>query len=68
MPVDNCGRWGTVDVGGQVWLRYHHEVAMGQQAGATRFQDTVNDSMLTRVRLYTNWQLCDECRFYIEGI
>jgi hypothetical protein len=68
MPVDPCGRWGTVDVGGQLRLRYHHEKGMGQEAGATRFQDTENDFLLTRLRLYTNWNISESVRFYIEGI
>lgn len=68
MPVDQCGRWGTVDVGGQLRLRYHHEFGMGQQAGATRFEDTKNDFLLTRLRLYTNWKVNDNVRFYCEGI
>ena len=68
MPVDRCGRWGTLDVGGQLRLRYHHEKGMGSSPGATRFQDTENDFMLSRVRLYTNWKVNDNIRFYAEGI
>lgn len=68
MPVDNCGRWGQMDIGGQARLRYHHEVGMGQVAGETRFQDTDNDLLLTRARLYSNWQMTKEIRFYTEGI
>lgn len=68
MPVGECGQWGTVDVGGQFRLRYHHEEGMGQRAGATRFQDTTNDFMLSRLRLYTNWEINDWARFYAEGI
>lgn len=68
MPVGQCGQWGTVDVGGQFRLRYHHEEGMGQQAGATRFQNTTNDFMLSRLRLYTNWKINDWARFYAEGI
>ena len=30
MPVGNCGQYGTLDIGGQTRLRYHHEVGMGQ--------------------------------------
>ncbi|MGI9455139.1 MAG: alginate export family protein [Aeoliella sp.] len=68
MPVDRCGRWGTVDIGGQLRYRYHHEEGMGQVAGTTRFQDTQTDFLLTRLRLYTNWQISDNVRFYMEGI
>ena len=68
MPVDNCGRWGTLDVGGQLRLRYNHEEGMGQVAGATRFQDTTNDIFLTRLRLYTNWKVSDNVRVFAEGI
>ena len=68
LPVGRCGRLGTLDVGGQLRLRYHHEVGMGQVAGNTRFQDTENDFMLTRLRLYTNWRMSDDIRFYCEGI
>jgi hypothetical protein len=68
MPVCGDGRGSTLDIGGQMRLRYHHEIGMGQEAGLTRFQDTENDFMLSRLRLYTNWKVCDWCRFYCEGI
>lgn len=68
MPVDNCGRWGTLDVGGQLRLRYHNEHGMAQQVDTSRFQDTDNELLLTRLRLYTNWKLNDNVRFYFEGI
>jgi hypothetical protein len=67
-PVGPCGRWGTLDVGGQLRLRYHHEAGMGRQAGATGFGDTQNDFLLTRMRLYTNWQANEWLRVYAEGI
>jgi len=44
MPVGNCGQYGTLDVGGQTRLRYHHEVGMGQDVsgpGVLRFWVTV---------------------------
>ena len=44
------------------------EIGMGQEAGRTRFQDTDTDFLLTRLRLYTNWQMNDYVRFYMEGI
>lgn len=68
MPVDNCGRWGTLDIGGQLRLRYHHEEGMGRQAGASGFENTTNDFLLSRLRLYTNWKVSDNVRFYAEGI
>ena len=68
MPVGHCGHCSTLDVGGQLRLRYHHERGMGQQAGRTRFQDTDNDIWLTRLRLYTNWEISESVRFYVEGI
>ncbi len=71
MPAGHCGDYGTVDVGGQVRLRYHHEVGMGQDIsgpGVLRFEDTVHDIMLSRMRLYTNWKANDCTRFYVEGI
>ncbi|QEG36749.1 alginate export family protein [Bythopirellula goksoeyrii] len=68
MPVSQDNRWGTLDIGGQLRLRYHHEVGMGQQAGETRFEPTTNDFLLSRVRLYSNWQVNDHLRFYVEGI
>ena len=55
MPVDNCGCYGSLDVGGQLRLRYHHEIGMGQDLagpGVLRFEDTVHDFLLTRMRLY----------------
>ena len=71
MPAGRCGEYGTVDVGGQTRLRYHHEVGMGQDVsgpGVLRFEDTVHDIMLSRVRLYTNWKANDFTRVYVEGI
>lgn len=67
LPVAG-GSWGTLDVGGQLRMRYHHEQGMGQSAGATRFQNTNNDFVLTRLRTYANWKLNDQFRFYAEGI
>ena len=70
MPVGQCGEWGTLDVGGQLRLRYHNEVGMGREgaAGTPRFQDTENDFLLTRLRLYSNWKINDRVRVYAEGI
>ena len=68
MPVDSCGRFGTLDVGGQLRLRYHHEKGMAQTPGLTRFQGGSNDLGLTRLRLYTDWKINDHLRFYAEGI
>ena len=71
MPVDNCGQHGTLDVGGQMRLRYHHEVGMGQDVsgpGMLRFENTEHDILLSRFRLYGNWQASDDTRVYVEGI
>ncbi|TWT75855.1 hypothetical protein Pla123a_26380 [Posidoniimonas polymericola] len=63
---------GTLDIGGQLRLRYHHEEGMGRSALSTPsnlgFLDTTNDFMLTRLRLYTNWKVNDWFRVYAEGI
>lgn len=59
---------GTLDIGGQIRFRYHHEEGMGRQPGALGFQDTTNDFLLTRLRLYANWKINDWCRIYAEGI
>jgi hypothetical protein len=71
MPVGNCGQYGTLDVGGQTRLRYHHEVGMGQDVsgpGMLRFEDTTHDILLSRFRLYGNWKANDCTRVYVEGI
>lgn len=71
MPAPGCDGSGTLDVGGQMRLRYHHEVAMGQDVsgpGVLRFEDTVHDFLLSRLRLYSNWKLSDDSRLYVEGI
>ena len=39
MPVGPCGRWGTLDIGGQVRLRYHDEEGMGRRAGIGRLPE-----------------------------
>ncbi len=70
-PVGEGGRWGTLDVGGQLRLRYHSERGMGQGlagAGIRRFEDNQNDFVLTRLRLYTDWKVNDSVRFYSEAI
>jgi hypothetical protein len=72
LSLGECGRWGTVDFGGQQRIRYHHEVGMGQDLdganGLRRFEDTETDFVLSRTRLYTNWKINDRIRFYVEGI
>ena len=71
MPVDDRGRWGTLDFGGQLRVRYHHERGMGQDLsgpGTRRFEATEHDFVLTRLRLYTNWKINDRVRIYGEGI
>ena len=67
LPVAG-GEWGTLDVGGQLRLRHHHEKGMGRQAGQSGFGPTTNDFMLTRLRLYQNWRINDRFRIYSEGI
>jgi hypothetical protein len=62
------GRWGALDLGGQIRTRYHHERGMGQEPGATRFVGTDNDLFLTRLRLFSNWELTERLRVYGEGI
>lgn len=69
MPLAG-GDWGLLDIGGQLRLRYHGEVGMGREGAANvpRFQDTNNDFLLTRLRLYSNWKVNDLIRVYAEGI
>jgi len=67
MPVA-CGNYGTLDIGGQLRMRYHHERGMGQSQGLGRFNPTETDFALTRLRLYSNWQVNDRVRVYAEGI
>ncbi|MEM7315032.1 MAG: alginate export family protein, partial [Planctomycetota bacterium] len=57
-----------LDIGGQLRLRYHYERGMGQQAGATRFQNTENNFLLLRTRLYGNLQATENIRIFAEGI
>lgn len=61
------GKLGTLDIGGQLRLRYHSEQGMGHP-GQLGFQDTYEDFLLSRMRLYTNWKMNDWARFYAEGI
>ncbi len=70
LPVAG-GEWGTLDLGGQLRERYHHEEGMGQDVagpGVNRFQGTQHDIVLTRLRLYSNWKVADGLRIYAEGI
>lgn len=59
---------GRLDIGGEFRYRYHSEQGMGQQAGATRFQDTDNEFGLVRLRLYADFKASDRLRFFAEGI
>ena len=67
MPVAD-GDWGTLDLGGQVRERFHHERGMGQSLGLNRFEDTTTNFWLTRVRTYANWKASDNLRIFAEGI
>jgi hypothetical protein len=70
MPVAG-GDWGSLDLGGQLRTRYHHEEGMGQDVsgpGVNRFERTQHDIFLTRLRLYSNWKVADDLRVYVEGI
>jgi hypothetical protein len=53
---------GTVDLGGEVRVRYHHEQNM-RGLGLTGLDD---DFWLTRVRLFSNYRINDYFRFYGE--
>lgn len=69
LPVAG-GEWGTVDFGGQIRERFHHERGMGRvpTADVPRFEDTDTNFVLTRLRLFTDWKICDGIRFYCEAI
>ena len=69
--IGQNGRWGKLDVGGQLRFRYHHEIGMAQDVagpGTLRFEDTEHDFGLTRLRLYTDWRVNEIFRVYTEGI
>ncbi|MEO0531644.1 MAG: alginate export family protein [Planctomycetota bacterium] len=71
MPMGNCGQYGTLDIGGQLRYRYHHEEGMGRSVaipGADGFLNTQNDFTLSRLRLYGNWKVNDTIRVFVEGI
>jgi hypothetical protein len=68
LPIGDCGRFGTMDIGGQFRSRFHHEYGMGETPGFTRFQGDTQNFLLSRFRLYNNWQMNDWARFYVEGI
>lgn len=61
------GKHGTLSLGGQIRWRYHSERGLGQQTGFTRFQDTENHFGLGRLRLYADWKVNNNIRFYAEG-
>ncbi len=64
----DVGRCGKLDIGGQLRHRYHSERGMGRQAGVLGFQDTQNDFSLYRARLYANYKVNEDLRFFAEGI
>lgn len=60
----NMPHCGKLDIGGQIRLRYHHELGMKGQ----RFRaGTDDDFLLTRLRLFGNYKVNDRLRFYVEG-
>ncbi len=62
----NVGCCGKLDIGGQIRLRYHNEIGMKPPQ---RFQPATSDNfMLTRVRLFGNYQVNHWLRFYGETI
>ncbi|MEM9186325.1 MAG: alginate export family protein [Planctomycetota bacterium] len=69
MDVCGCGPGGKgkLDIGGQLRLRFHSEQGMGHP-GQLGFQDTDEEFLLSRLRLYTNYKINDWARFYAEGI
>ena len=58
-----------LDFGGQLRMQYNHEVGMAQGLGPAqfRFQDYDTDHWLTRLRLFSNWQVDDSFRLFVEG-
>lgn len=59
-----------MDFGGQLRTQTKHEVGMGQApAGPAqlRFQDYDMDTLLVRLRVYSNWAVDESCRIYVEG-
>ena len=70
LPLDG-GNLGTLDIGGQFRLRYHGEDSFGREVGITpdeRFNGSDTDFLLSRLRLYANWQASERVRVYVEGI
>lgn len=72
MPVGRCGEYGTLDIGGQARLRYHHEEGMGRSTATAPpnqgFLDTKNTFLLSRLRLYGDYKASELFRVYVEGI
>ncbi|MCP4192528.1 MAG: alginate export family protein [Planctomycetaceae bacterium] len=62
IDMPHCGK---LDIGGQFRSRYHYEQGM---KGPQRFLDTTDEFMLTRLRLFANYEVNDWLRFYSEGI
>ncbi|MEX2359141.1 MAG: alginate export family protein, partial [Pirellulaceae bacterium] len=58
LPAGNCG---VLDFGGEYRMRQHHE--SGMRNGYTGLND---DFLLHRLRLYANYQVNDNLRFYGE--
>jgi hypothetical protein len=68
LKQSDIGRCGKLDIGGQLRHRYHSEQGMGRQAGIGGFQNTQNDFSLFRARLYANYKVNEDIRFFAEGI
>lgn len=71
IPMGSCCCPSTLDIGGQFRMRYHHEVGMGRSSATMPpnrgFLDTTNDFLLTRLRLYADYNTNRYLRFYVEG-
>ena len=68
LKLKDVGRCGKLSIGGQLRHRYHSEQGQGQQAGFSGFQNTQNDFSLFRARLYADYKVNENLRFYAEGI
>ena len=64
----DAGRCGKLSIGGQFRHRWHDETGQGQQAGFTGFSNTQNSFHLFRARLYADYKVNEDLRFYAEGI
>lgn len=64
LKQQSLGQWGTIDLGGEYRLRFHDENNLRSKPISGRDDEFA----LHRLRLFADWRLNDDVRFFAEAI